>query len=475
MGKQLRDVLFLLAVLSWTGCTFDISGPHALVGEGDSAPLLFPDSGEGYRDGLSRDGLQFSDATVDGGPADTQPDVLGLDTRVDTTPMGCVNCGLLGCNETLKRCNRLAPSNIPLALVETLHGESLADCSITQSGEADGAKGIFGDCRPQGSEHSTREGVYWGSVMMPGNRLVTLFAMNSLTIDRDTVLRGMGSDPILIYAREGITIHGLIDVGAQLGVAGPGGGKGGEFDGASGEACEGGEGGGGDRTNEIFGDKSGGGGGGWGQRGAGGGWAASIPGGVGGELPLSSTTLSLVPLRGGCGGGAGGGSFKDGGPGGAGGGAIQLSAGTTLIVDGEGIYAAGGGGGGGHETDAGGGGGSGGSILLESVEVHVTAATPITANGGGGGAGGPEGLAGASGEDGIHDVSRADGGVAVYPTGSGGAGGAIWHLPGAGGYSSHAGGGGGGMGRCRIRARVSLVSSQLLSPRLTSDIKLSVW
>lgn len=473
--------LSVVALLAVGGCSFDLGGPNSLLGQMDSTPPMLDGGGDLRVDGQQSDGSpDVGDGPVQ--PPDTtddiaSPDQLVPDSTADSVPAGCLSCGVLGCNVPLGRCNRLAPSNVPAALVATLHDDNLlGDCVLYSSSEppASGERGSFGGCRPQGSEGSTRGDVYWDTITLSNGESATLFAMNSLVVQGNVTLRGEGPHPIIVYAREGITLRGLVDVSALSELAGPGGKLGGEFDGADGALCDGGQGRGGDLLT-IDTDKSGGGGAGWGQPGAAGGTAGSILGGAGGTLPIATTSRALVPLRGGCGGGAGGGSSRDGGFGGGGGGAIQFSAGTLLIVDGEGIRASGGGGGGGHDMDAGGGGGSGGSILLESVEVRVTNTTPLSANGGGGGAGALPGEVGDFGDDGEHSTLSAAGGAGDAPAGSGGRGGAKAVAPTLGQDSTHSGGGGGGAGRIHVRARVGVMQSQAISPQHTSDPAPSVW
>lgn len=473
--------LLLIAIVAWGACVFDDGGPSALGpvadgGTADRGPL------EDLRaDVVSVDGRRDVpfvrlDISHDGPFPDTAP----ADTRGDTVPSACRDCGTVGCNYAAGRCNLLAPSNLPASLVAARQNDALlGHCTMTASGGTtmDGESGRFGGCRPQGNQDSTRGGTYWGIVNLTGGGQAAVFVVRSLEVPSDITLRGVGALPIIIYALETITINGSIDVGARSVDAGPGGGAGGENDGQDAAACEGGEGKGGSYSSPTV-DKSGGGGGGWGQRGAKGGDAGSVAGGLGGELPLSAPSRALVPLRGGCGGGAGGGSSSDGGPGGAGGGALQLSAGQLLVLDGLGIRANGGGGLGGEFSDGGGGGGSGGSILLESFEVRVTSGTPLSANGGGGGAGDPDDSpngVGASGDDGPHDTTAAAGGVAVTPAGNGGSGGARGAQPTAGQGAPNAGGGGGGAGRIHVRANVGVIESQKLSPPVVSDSQIALW
>ena len=96
----------------------------------------------------------------------------------------------------------------------------------------------------------------------------------------------------------------------------------------------------------------------------------------------------LMPLRGGCAGGAGGDNVLRLAPGG---GALQVSAFGKLTVSSV-VTAPGRGGMGGPgnvlKAIAGNGGGSGGAILLEARTIDLTSSASVTANGGGGGEGG---------------------------------------------------------------------------------------
>ncbi len=176
----------------------------------------------------------------------------------------------------------------------------------------------------------------------------------------------------------------------------------------------------------------------------------------------------LVPLVGGmtgqdaCGGSLGGGA----------GGALQISAGERIGIDGV-VNAGGGGGEGGSPSDScngGAGGGSGGAILLESIGVEVYGA--VAANGGGAGSGGTTSYSGNDGDDAV-SVASADGGPSQSEepcalgntvfSGWGGAGATESQSAadgGIGGYESVCfdsadvysgnGGGGGGVGRVRV-------------------------
>jgi hypothetical protein len=162
--------------------------------------------------------------------------------------------------------------------------------------------------------------------------------------------------------------------------------------------------------------------------------------------------------------------------GGAGGGAVQISAGTSLIIGPKGsIDAAGGGGLGGCLGGSavlgtsGAGGGAGGTIFLESLGAFIVSAA-ITANGGGGGSGSSGSMmrVGNEGDDGHANASPADGGasqVGGTTEGSGGSGGAAGLPPTSGGVEgNHPGGGGGAVGRIWIRSKSPPTGTPTFSP-----------
>lgn len=219
-----------------------------------------------------------------------------------------------------------------------------------------------------------------------GGGEVCLVRVGSLTVTETLTVRG--SRPLVVVARDTITVTGELLAGASGQLGGAGGGRGADVAGtlnATG-AAPGGNGG----LADNFADGGGGGGGHCGAGGAGGTGGVAAGGVAGGA---SAPAFELIPLSGGSGGGRGGRPrSSEGGFGGGGGGAIQLSAQGIVRVDGR-INVSGAGGGAGNDTvmsnvGAGGGGGSGGGVLLESLTgVEFGASAVILAGGGGGGAG----------------------------------------------------------------------------------------
>jgi hypothetical protein len=272
-----------------------------------------------------------------------------------------------------------------------------------------------------------------------------------------------GVYPVIIAVTGNADVAGAIDVSAAAAAPGPG---------ADGTPCMGSLGGRGQTDGGL--PRGGGAGGSFGTVGSNGGRGdgASLLGGLAG-VPSGNT--ELVPLRGGCSGGQGGGVQ---GPGAAGraGGAIQLSVAGTLRVRGR-VTAAGRGGGGANadleaaEGPGGGGGGSGGGILLEANQVDITG--HVAANGGGGGAGEAGSGVAPNGANG-NPFSTANAAGATAPGGGGGSGGrgaarAGGSLAGQNGGPSNGGGGGGGGGAGRIRINANTCSGTPLtmSPQAT--------
>ena len=393
---------------------------------------------------------------LDQRPSDSPPgaDLVLHDVALVCDPSACP----LGCHATEPRCNRLRPANFDVSeqeLQQATAKVSLVGASeITLNTDTGAIMQDGSELRPEGVG-AHKDIVY--------QRLagIGVFVLRGLGLAPDATVRVQGVRALALYALDDVTIAGKLLAVANQAAPGPGGRGGGAKDGQPGVACGGGEGQGGLVGTSWV--ESGGGGGGHGAAGGSGGTLntfAALPG-PGGQ-PVGSA--ELVPLQGGCGGGAGGGpQVGVGGYGGGGGGAIQISAGRRIVVTGT-ILVSGAGGGGGTHTGtsdppqygaAGGGGGAGGAILLQATEIELGGM--LAANGGGGGGGACGGGACASpgngqpGEDGRPDLARAVGGAAdKYGIGSaGGAGGAGSTPAGLTAASNvyNGGGGGGAAGR----------------------------
>ncbi|MBW2733507.1 MAG: hypothetical protein JRH20_14060 [Deltaproteobacteria bacterium] len=462
-----------LALILLTSCSFDASGPAGL------APTK-PDLGP------------VGDKSV---PT--------LDVENFCAAQPCP----FGCDSEEKRCLRLLPSNFD---PRPLYDQATTDLVLSSSDQVlidttSGTIEVGGEFLQQSMPLITQLGV-------EGYR-ARLLALNSLTITADTVVKVTGSHPLILYARDSITIMGLLDASADGVVPGPGGRQGGvgdsdvELD--HGEICgwgsrTGGEGNGGKLMKAFSTDLTtdgGGGGGGWGSRGASGGpggpctfgfIVVTVAGaGGGGDAVGNDENYALSPLLGGCGAGAGGGPdpgtalvadpIRLGGNGGGGGGALQLSAGTRITMAATAIITVGGGGGEpGGDLAGGGGGGSGGSILMEAPTLDINGV--LAANGGGGGAGGSalQDVRAAGGEDGGSSNVAANGGTippGIVFGGYGGDGAAAdgdAHVGFGGPGVCNAGGGGGGVGS------IVLISSTVpanvpASPTPTLLFQLQTW
>jgi hypothetical protein len=288
----------------------------------------------------------------------------------------------------------------------TLGDLDLSDCGPQAVASENGRLG----CAGPGEGYRQIEG-------FGGGLKYAVFVARSVHVAAGMILEVGGDRPLIIVARESITIDGSVQVkegfagayalpGAQQDGAGPGAGKG------SSDTTSGSGGGG------AFCGKGGNGG------------AATATGGA------AYGTAELIPLQGGS---SGGGLF---------------AAGSFIDARGGGAVA---------------GGGSGGAILLEAPTVKVLGS--LTANGGGGGAPGGE-----SGKPGERTATPATGGrnAASINGGDGSAGtqvdgtsGALNTMPPNDGTGSASGAGGAGRVRINTRSGAAEVTG-LVSPALGS-------
>lgn len=251
-----------------------------------------------------------------------------------------------------------------------------------------------------------------------------------------------GTRALAIVAAGDVTLTGVLSVSADFQVAGPGAI-------VTAQPCKGAIG------NHVGTGYSGGGGGGFGTAGGAGGVGGSAAGGAGGMVAGDPT---LVPLRGGCGGGlfpGTEGTLPENSHPGAGGGAVQISARGTVRLTPGAFVAANGGGAKGYTgsnnifciidglCDAGSGGGSGGAILIEAGSLAIDPTGGLVANGGSG----HIGLRGRA-SNGLVSETAAPGTVAGSVGGGDGAAGTLPARAGTG--AREGGGGGGGAGRIRI-------------------------
>lgn len=256
-----------------------------------------------------------------------------------------------------------------------------------------------------------------------GTRIGVYYARN-IRIDPKASLVLAGINAGALVALGELRVFGSIDAAPDNNTESPGGSK---NDGSN-DPGAGGPGGGAQATNSNA--TAGGSYGGRGGRGA------ARPEYSSAEPGEPYGTLELVPLLGGS---AGGGS-----QGGSGGGALQLVAGTRLLIGPHARINCGGGAGRGDGY----GGGSGGGLLLEAPTVEIVGV--IAANGGGGGVGSLGSLWGQGGLASDQPAVGSDPGGG-WPTGARGSAGA--QIDGEDGITlpnGKVGGGGGGAGRIRI-------------------------
>jgi hypothetical protein len=290
-----------------------------------------------------------------------------------------------------------------------------------------------------------------------GNGLCVIAAT---TISVEATLRATGTKPLVLIARDSITIAatGLIDVASRRGVT-PEIGAGGDP-----PTCDAGTG-----PKSAGGTNGGGAGGSFTGLGGKGGKGGGAGGGDGG-LPGTAVT-TITELRGGCAGQIGQGAGAAKGAAGHGGGAVYLIAGGTINVIGA-IAASGEGGGHGVSGEAGGGGGGAGGMIGFDAQT-ITGIGLILANGGGGGeASGTNAPGGMDGKDPTLIAAALGGTGGSLSGGDGGNGAAgVAAGPGADGANGAAaqsgGGGGGGGGAGLIKAPATATLGAMVSPLAT--------
>jgi hypothetical protein len=284
---------------------------------------------------------------------------------------------------------------------------------------------------------------------MSGGAGYCVVAANTITIN--SLLRAVGSKPLVLVAADSINVPASIDVSSRRNPTPPVDSIGA---GADAPGCNAGT-----LPNTGGGASGGGAGGSFVGAGGNGGNGGGGNGGAKGSAPGFGTVL-----RGGCPGqdGAGGGH----GARGHGGGAVFLIAGKGITVGGT-INAGGEGGAGGNgANDGGGGGGAGGLIGFDAMTIMVTGT--LIANGGGGGEGGSSGgTNGTNGGDASSTTAAPGGANASMSGGDGGAGSAgVAGGSGATPLDATGGGGGGGGGAGLIKGPPSSLGPSV-SPAAT--------
>lgn len=377
-----------------------------------------------YRTGcdafVDMDGDGYADCkeSCDNDPNKQAPGACGCGTPdTDSDADGVADCKD-GCPEDGTKtgpCLTYAPANFnPKTIDWSAQPSTTLNCGTTTIDTSDPDGG--------GSQVATLSN-WCGTAPTPmvqsqsGGPDVVLIPLHGFTLASGNTLRVIGSRPLILAIDGDATIDGTVDANASGTTPGAGGNW----------SCAGSQGGNGSGSTARFGGASGGGGGGFGTKGGNAGTAdtdgSSSAGGGGGNSRGSST---LIPLYGGCAGGQAGDCATAGA---AGGGALQISAGGALDINGT-VRANGGNGAtpcGSSDEGGGTGGGSGGGIFLEGLTVDTSGAT-IQANGGSGGRNGSYAgiynCGGSNGGSGSTSASATGGnGVSCQGGSSGGGGG----------------------------------------------------
>ena len=300
------------------------------------------------------------------------------------------------------------------------------------------------------------EGVHCDIMTLSDHSEVAVVYANDFYVATNVQLRIWGQRPLILVAREDITVLGSIeayeDIRPNDGILG----------GFSGTETDDPSDGNGPGAGEGLPGLVGAGGGGYCGRGGEGG--SDADGNLGGEGGAVYGNPEIVPLRG----GSSGGTREDGDEAGAGGGAIQLVAGNKIYIGEVGAISMPGNGTGWYHGN---GAGSGGAILLEAPNVIIKGILAANGGSGGGGTYAGNGLVG-------NASNEPAAGGADDDTPRGGDGSAGDTAIGANGenlsvdapLSESAGGGGGGAGWIRINTEAGDASLDgILSPSLESD------
>jgi hypothetical protein len=366
----------------------------------------------------------------------------------------------LGCSADTTRCADVSPSNGLAGALDQARG--LADVALQSGSSINTDTGVV-------VSGGTSLPVATSVVAQPGGPMLRVLIARGFDI-QDTAVSG--TLPLAIVASNDVVVRGTLDAAAR-----------GSTFGSGGTVCGAGAGRGG-RTEGTYilppANQTGGypphlwasngfGGGGFGTAGGvGGSSTTAVLSGIAPGAPgIVNGTAALVPLRGGCEGGA---YYEISGraPGGAGGGAVQLVAGRSVHLVRAGAVVARINVGGGRGLagvlgvqDINGpdpvwgptGGGSGGGVLLEAPAVVIDDGVALLAGGGGGGGWGACAVA-PDGRDEDPVTGVGTGGscpATVFPRASGGDGATTADgSPGENDSAGAGGGGGGGLGRIRI-------------------------
>lgn len=355
--------------------------------------------------------------------------------------VGCGDAGVCNYQGACLPAFPYPPSNVPLEQVPTFpDGGIVLNCGETtiDTGSGDAGPLIANWC-------SGQPALGWGVVSQPNGVEALVLSGSGLSVRGGSTLRFVGLRPAILVVNGPVEVLGevITQAGAQPCTS----------DGGAPAAGNGGAAGGSHGTQ--------------GGNGGDGALLGSTPGLAG---PVNGTP-TLVPLRGGCPGGAASSSAPA-----LGGGALQISTSQGLTVSGT-INAPGQGGLPGTQgipSSSGAGAGSGGGLLLEALTLTVSGFGSLVANGGGGGSGGSafeDGTAGAAATrtGGVGGITQP--GALGLVGGAGGAGADVSRPAGNGanGVGASGGGGGGGLGRVRL----NVVNACSLGPMGAGGIMLS--
>jgi hypothetical protein len=349
----------------------------------------------------------------------------------------------LGCSASATRCTDVAPSNNLGQYLDMAAAQPDLDLGSIASLNTD-----TGDVKVGGNAVS----VLHFAMPQTDGPTVQVFVVKTLVAEDVAI---SGANAFALVSAGDITLNGKLLASGGFGLPGPG-----RYNDAT---CRG-------KTGVAFNNTAiaiaGSGGGGFGTQGGNGGGAVGTAGNAaGGASGAPSGNAELIPLRGGCDGGAWAGDQSVFG---GGGGAVQLVSRTKIWV--LGIVASQGG--------TGGAGGAGGGIVLEAPAVDVSGA--MIANGGSGG-GGELVPKNNPGGDTHYNTTPAAGGQPTDANkggaGGSGAAGATQATAGqdksvSGGTEVYGGFGGGGEGRIRINTLTGVHATGVLSPT-PSDATLS--
>jgi hypothetical protein len=385
-----------LAIVGLVSSAAAAAACSAILGDFDTggAPGSGEDGGDARTDAGGDAGGNPGDATFGGdGPASSEAGCVPF-CADPSTLNGCVEPPYACSFECMAvdggaKCTQIHPTppvdTFDLALPGT------TDVTLTTSTRFAVETGAIDNLRPPNKDPLTPEvssGIGFRLAKASTGVYVGIWSFKSLTVEGGVTVRFTAGNPAALVAASALTVAGILDargydVNGKLcvdGVSGPGGGAGGV---AGKNGAGAGAGKAATPSTAYSGGPSGGAFGGTGGAGGAGSNAATNPGAA---AAAAYGAPALSPILAGSG---GGGAYAAGG---GGGGAIQLVAGTRVVIGGGaavgGVNAGGCNGHGGVFGSAGSAGGSGGAILIEAPALDMKANGVLAANGGGGATGG---------------------------------------------------------------------------------------